>query len=214
MGAEIPDLSEREFCQRLESAVSVAPGPAAVKRMYQHYRELRRWNRRAALIGSGIADQVVERLFAESLAALPLLEGVRRIVDVGSGAGFPGLVIAAARPECAVVLVEPRQRKWAFLRAAAARASLSCTCLNARVAAALPSGLPETFDRVTVRALRLGAPEVGALAARLTPRGAFLLWATEDQDLLPGLELGRSVELDSGRGRILELFRARIGPGR
>ena len=45
--------------------------------------------------------------------------GFRDLVDLGSGAGFPGLVLAAARPDLHVTLVETRERKWSFLLAAA-----------------------------------------------------------------------------------------------
>ena len=148
---------------------------------------------------------MVERLFAESVAALPLVdESVRQVVDVGSGAGFPGLVLAAARPDLQVLLVEPRVRKWAFLRAAAERASLSCLCLNARVAAVLPSGIPGRIDRVTIRALRLGSAEMRALAERLSERGSFLSWSS-DGHLPAGFEGQRSVSLGEGRGLIVEL---------
>ena len=206
MGVEILDLSEDDFGNRLASAFSGELAPESIEGMYAHYRELRKWNRRVALVGSGLVNQVVERLFAESLAALRLIDDSdRRVLDVGSGAGFPGLVIAAARPEIRVVLVEPRQRKWAFLRAAAARASLSCTCLNARVSAALPSGIPGSLDRVTARAIRLGPSQLTALSARLTATGSFLVWARDDRGVPDGFAKGRRVGLGAGRGWIQEL---------
>ncbi len=215
MGIELPDLGEGEFRRRLSSAFSGDLVPGTRWKLYQHYRELRRWNRRVALVGRGVADAVVERLFGESLAALPLLgSSVRRVVDVGSGAGFPGLVIAAALPDTEVYLVEPKQKKWAFLRSAAARASLSCVCLNARVTAALPSGMPESVDRVTVRALRLGAVEIGALGERLTRGGSFLIWTTPERPAPVGLAEGRVVELGPGRGRIQEYLLAGDGTDR
>lgn len=206
MGIEISNLSEVEFRERLSASFAGRLSSEVEGKLYLHYQELRRWNRRIALVGGGLAEEVVERLFGESLAVLPLLdESVRRVVDVGSGAGFPGLVIAAVRPDVEVVLVEPRQRKWAFLRAAADRASLSCSCLNARVSAALPSGIPESFDRATVRALRLAVPELRAVSSRLTPDGSILQWAVAGQGVPAGFEEGRTVDLGPGRGRIQEL---------
>lgn len=207
MAVELPNLSEDDFRARLLGEGGIPLRPGAVGRMYSHYRELRRWNRRMALIGAGLADCVVERLFRESLAALPLIDGsASSVVDVGSGAGFPGLVVAAARPDLDVVLVEPRQKKWAFLRAAAARASLSCVCLNARVAAALPSSIPDAVGRVTVRALRLDSAQMASLAARLAPGGSFLIWASGVLELPEGFSESRSVELGPGRGRIQEVL--------
>ncbi len=206
MGVELPDLSEDQFLDRLGWDSASAIPRASAASMYQHYRELRRWNRRVALVGSGMAQWVVERLFLESLAVLPLLDGAAGpVVDVGSGAGFPGLVIAAARPDLEVVLVEPRQRKWAFLRSVADRSSLECICLNARVAAALPSSFPESFDRVTARALRLEPEWMSALGGRLRPGGSFLVWASAALEVPAGFESLRSIELGEGRGRIEQI---------
>jgi len=62
------------------------------------------------------ADRVallVEGVLSAAAYALP-----GRLIDVGSGNGSPGLVLALVRPELSVVLLEPRQRRWAFLREA------------------------------------------------------------------------------------------------
>jgi 16S rRNA (guanine527-N7)-methyltransferase len=74
------------------------------------------------------AETAVVRHYCESLyLAIHLPPGGHRIVDLGSGAGFPGFPIAVARPECSVVLVESHQRKAAFLKEAA-RGCLTCAC--------------------------------------------------------------------------------------
>src|SRR5436305_10950639 len=88
----------------------------AIDALFAHYRELALWNRRTNLIGPGTAHEILARHYGESLAALPLLPAAaRRGLDLGSGAGFPGLVLAAACPELKMTLVEARERKWAFL---------------------------------------------------------------------------------------------------
>jgi len=84
-----------------------------------HYRLLLRWNRVVNLTRVTRLEEAVRRHYGESLflaANLPV--GSLDILDVGSGAGFPGLPIAAVRPECRVVLAERRRRKAAFLREA------------------------------------------------------------------------------------------------
>ncbi|HUF78495.1 MAG TPA: RsmG family class I SAM-dependent methyltransferase, partial [Thermoanaerobaculia bacterium] len=74
--------------------------PATLAALYAHYQELRRWSPALSLIGPAAAGDVVERHYGESLAGVPLLPaGARVLVDVGSGAGFPGFVLAAACPE-------------------------------------------------------------------------------------------------------------------
>src|SRR5262245_17111737 len=156
MAFDLPEIPPAEFAAGI-AALSPEPLPErAVAALYAHYEELRRWNRRTNLIGPGTAGEILARHYGESLAALPFVPAGSRIaLDLGSGAGFPGLVLAAARPELAMTLAEARERKWAFLLAAARQASLPCRCLNVRVQAPLPAGLPESMDILTSRALKL-----------------------------------------------------------
>jgi len=186
MSARLPELTPAEFEAGLQDLAPEPLSPATVHALYQHYLELARWNRSVSLIGPGTAGEVLSRHYGESLAALPLIPAnARQVLDLGSGAGFPGIVLAAARPQLAVTLIEARERKWSFLLAAARRASLPCRCLNVRVALPLPVGLPEAIDLVTARALKLGPELLGALAGRLGPEGRLLLWMGEQEPALP-----------------------------
>lgn len=203
----LPALSREEFARRLGRPPALPS--SAVAALFAHYEELRRWSGRMSLVGSAEAEGVVKRHYGEALAALPLIPaGARTLVDVGSGAGFPGLVLAAARPDVAVTLVEPRQRRWAFLMAACRRAGLSCRCLWARIDLPLPPELPARLDVVTVRALKLPPQVLAALADRLAPAGRMLFWVGEaDPELPPGLVPTRSVPLPESRARrILEVM--------
>jgi 16S rRNA (guanine527-N7)-methyltransferase len=186
--------------------------PEVATRLFVHYQELCRWNRLLSLVGPGTAGEVVERHYGESLAALPLAPAEGRLVDLGSGAGFPGWVLAAARPGLEVTLVESRRRKCDFLEAVSTKAALSCRCLNARVSRRLPEGFPEEIDLITVRAVKLLPRWVSLLEERLSPGGALLLWQGRDGGPLPaGLQEGRSLRLTFGsKGRIVEALR----PGR
>lgn len=185
MGATLPELPLAAFVARLRACSPRRLSEVAEQALHQHYQELRRWNPRLSLVGPGTAAQIVERHYGESLAALPLLSPGARLLDVGSGAGFPGLVLAAAEPSLEVTLVEARQRKWAFLAAARRAAALSCVCVNATVGAASESGLPALVDVVTVRALKLPPRDLDGLALRLAPGGFLLLWSGENDPVLP-----------------------------
>ena len=186
MAVALPDIPAGAFADAIRASAPEPLPPATVDRLRAHYEELRRLSTRLSLIGPGTVAEVMERHFGESLAALPHLpEPAARLVDLGSGAGFPGLVLAAARPGWEVTLVEAQERKWAFLQAAARRAGLSCRCLNARVAALLPPGFPDAYEVVTVRALRLPPPTLAAIVERLTPAGRLLLWAGTEAPALP-----------------------------
>jgi 16S rRNA (guanine527-N7)-methyltransferase len=209
MGSPLPEIPLARFRLGLMRSTPADLDEATVARLHLHYLELRRWNRTLSLVGPCTETELIDRHFGESLAALPLLpREAASLVDVGSGAGFPGLVLAAARPDLRVTLVEPRQRKWAFLVAAARRAGLSCTCLNARVESPLPPGLPVETDLVTSRALSL-AGVLEPLAARVAAGGAILLWLGQDgPPALPGFHIDREVRLPGAHRRICELRRS------
>jgi 16S rRNA (guanine527-N7)-methyltransferase len=208
VAAALPDLSLDEFRRRLEAASPVPVAPAALAALFAHYQELRRWNPSLSLVGPAAVGDIVERHYAESLAGVPLVpRGARTLVDVGSGAGFPGFVLAAALPEVEVTLVEPRQRRWSFLLAASRRAALPCRCLDARVDRPLAPGLPESIDVITTRALKLPPEALAALADRLAPGGRVLVWAGEaEPEAPPGLvRSGETAIAGSRHRRIVEL---------
>jgi 16S rRNA (guanine527-N7)-methyltransferase len=214
MAALLPSLSLAGFGAALAACSPEPLDPRTVEALFLHYRELAQWNERLSLIGPGTAAEVVERHYGEALAALPLVPpAARHGLDVGSGAGFPGLVLAAARRDLAMTLAEARERKWAFLAAAARRASLPCRCLNVRVGVPLPAGLPESLDVVTARALKLEPNVLAALAGRLSAAGRVLLWVGEDDpDLPPELSPSGSIKLPGSRSRrILQLRRSPAG---
>ncbi len=211
MPASLPGLSRSQFAGELSSLAPEPLSAGVIDSLYACYHELGRWNERLNLIGSGTAGEILARHFGESLAALPFLRsGPLEGLDLGSGAGFPGLVLAAARPDLKMTLVEARERKWAFLLSAARRASLSCRCLNVRVRLPLPSGLPESLDVITSRALRLDPDVWEALAGRLGKAGRVLLWVgQQNPDLPTALVACGDVKLaGSERRRILVLRRA------
>lgn len=84
-------------------------------------RELQKWNKRINLIARNTpAAEILEKHFLDSLTLLPMIQQYENrqasLLDVGTGAGFPGLVLAAALPELEVTLVEPRQKRVSFLR--------------------------------------------------------------------------------------------------
>lgn len=84
-------------------------------------QELLKWNKRINLIARNTeGNDVLEKHFLDSLTLLPVIGQYgahsATLLDVGTGAGFPGLVLAAARPDLQVTLVEPRQKRVSFLR--------------------------------------------------------------------------------------------------
>ncbi len=118
-------------------------------RLAAYEATLRKWQPRINLVGPSTLPDVWRRHFLDSAQLLPLLpEGARVLVDLGSGAGFPGLVLAVLGvPE--VHLIESDSRKCAFLREAARAAGARVTVHNTRIEAAPAMDA----DVVTARAL-------------------------------------------------------------
>ena len=115
----------------------------------------------------------VDAHVADALVALELdrVRAARRIADLGAGAGFPGLVLAAALPDAAVALVEANGRKCAFLTRAAEAMGLANVEIVAARAESWPDGIGSR-DLVTARAVAplAGARRVRGAAARARRR--------------------------------------------
>ena len=86
-----------------------------VERLSEFSRLLRRWNNAIRLVGD-VGDEALARHVDDAMAVLPYLPAESRVLDVGSGNGFPAVPIALARPDLDVTLVEPIAKKVAFLR--------------------------------------------------------------------------------------------------
>lgn len=92
----------------------------AQQRLMRYCAELLRWSAKINLIAKAPLREIWETHFLDSLTllrVLPLPESAQQpLLDIGAGAGFPGLALKAARPELPVILVEPRQKRVSFLR--------------------------------------------------------------------------------------------------
>ena len=110
------------FATALRDALEELGVPASNEQfrlMQGHFEILTRWNRRMNLTAVRDGAEAAKRHFGESAFLHRELPDAETIVDIGSGAGFPGVPLAVLRPRCSVVLVESKRRKAAFLRAVA-----------------------------------------------------------------------------------------------
>lgn len=91
--------------------------PSAISRqqMLEHLRLLKRWNRRLNLTAIVLPEQMVVQHVLDSIAIANLVKG-ERLLDIGSGGGFPGMPLAALRPELQVTLLDSRGKRVEFLR--------------------------------------------------------------------------------------------------
>lgn len=179
--------------ERLVAEFQVTPAQAA--RLQAHHELLLRWNRVINLTRIEDPQEAIERHYGESLfLASYLPQGLSRIVDIGSGGGFPGVPVAVIRPECSLTLVESHQRKAVFLREA------TRDLPNVRVIARRAEELEESFDWVIVRAVAWR--DIEWVLGKLAPAAAVLSGS--------GLEAD-AIKLPWGRQRFLSLFHVKQG---
>jgi 16S rRNA (guanine527-N7)-methyltransferase len=148
-------------------AADLGVPPEAAARLARYLDLLEAWSARVNLTGARTRAERIDLLLRPAVAVAPQVRP-GRLLDIGSGNGSPGLVLAALCPQAAVTLLEPRQKRWAFLREAARAMALVVDVRRERHDQ-FPGPPAQT---VTVRALALPA---GDLAALLLPGGRLLV---------------------------------------
>lgn len=95
-----------------------SPPPEEVIFKFTIYlQELMKWNRVYNITSLKNEEEIIQKHFLDSLLYLPfLMEHVHSVADVGSGGGFPGLVLKIVKPELSMHLIEPSRKKSAFLK--------------------------------------------------------------------------------------------------
>lgn len=112
------------------------------------------WNERMNLTGITDPYGIVVRHFIDSLTLVPLLPEGASLIDVGTGAGFPAIPAAIARPDLRVTLLDSLQKRLSFLDAVCDELGLSCQTVHARAEdGAQQATLREQFDVATARAV-------------------------------------------------------------
>jgi len=148
------------------------------------------WNRRLNLTALRQPRAIVRQLFAESIYLTRLASLQGRLLDVGTGAGFPGLALKLAVPSLAVTLLEASHRKCTFLKEVVRALGLSGVTIVAERFEAWAAAQPEqAFDVVTSRAVAV-TPNFLALAEALLPAGALLALFTTLAGAAPISESG------------------------
>jgi 16S rRNA (guanine527-N7)-methyltransferase len=161
--------------QRIEAglgSMQMDLGAEAARKMAAHLELVAKWNRVHNLTAVRETEQMVVLHLLDSLSVLPHLGAARSLVDVGTGAGFPGIPVAIARPDLEVALLDSSHKKASFLEQARAELGLS----NVRVACERVQDHRREggYDVVVSRAFSELADFVVQAGHLVAPHGRFL----------------------------------------
>lgn len=199
----------------------VAVSREALAHLEAYVALLERWQDTHNLVGPGTLDDVWERHIADSAQLVDLFPDARRWLDLGSGAGLPGVVVAILLrgiEGASVTLVESNQKKCAFLREAVRVTGSPADVLCERIES-VTKRWREPLDIVTARALAplsalcaFVAPLVGRSAVAVFHKGRGLEGEIRDARQIWDIDL---VEHDSrvGEGTLVEIRRLRRRDG-
>jgi len=179
-----------------------------------HYRLLQHWGRTINLTGLRSEESIVRRHFLEPIVAAELISGPGKLLDIGSGNGFPAIPLRVLNPGLDLVMVEASERKSGFLRAVVRETGLSGVRVETRrlrTAADLADLLPCRY--LTFRAIRgeaiLKKEPHGPI---LEPGGRAILFVSEGQmreferEPLPGMTFAGSHPLPLSPGSVLAVL--------
>jgi len=152
-------------------------GPDEVRRFRRYVELLVLWNRSYRLIGFRSAREIVEHLIRDSLLFLTWIPALpTKVVDLGSGAGVPGIPLRVVRPDLSVTLIEARRKPVSFLSEVKRELQLEDLKIlegRAEDLARTQNDLGETFDVVVSRAV--GAASLLSVSMQyLKPGGIFV----------------------------------------
>ena len=176
-----PVLDETRLRQLLEPfGLNLSSTQAGQTLAYLHL--LLRWNQKINLTAIRDPEECVTRHFGESLFLAGHMDLHGDLLDIGSGAGFPGLALKIAFPEISVTLLEPVAKKRAFLKEAARTCGFTQVAVRGeRLEDWVRASPAPAFDFATMRAVGNLGVLVPLAAQCLRTNGTLLLWLTKDQ---------------------------------
>jgi 16S rRNA (guanine527-N7)-methyltransferase len=161
--------------------LAIAGRPLAI-----YAKHLLAWNRRINLTGARDLETLAAEHLADAFPVSPHLERGARCVDVGSGAGLPGVVLAIVRPDLEVVLLEPTQKRRAFLSSVLRELELAhATVVAERLEDHAHGAGRSAYDAAMARAVLPLAEWLDVGRALVRRGGAVLGFAGSREEALP-----------------------------
>jgi len=180
-------LPDPDVIEKVLASCGLALEPQVAVRVQQYLRLLLQWNERLNLTGFRGPEEQIVNLFGETFFASRLLgEEDTPLLDVGSGAGFPGLALKLVRPRLCCYLLEPRKKRAAFLATVRRELQLSQVQILSKALEQCRAGDFAQAPRVmTLRALARPEALMWKGLGLLAP-GAHVLLFTTDSSLESG----------------------------
>jgi 16S rRNA (guanine527-N7)-methyltransferase len=178
------------------------------RKMWKYVEELLKWGERIHLTGKKDLERAIAAQISDSMTMLELAREGRKVADIGSGAGFPGIVWQIARPELSVALFERKERLASFLVRTAAILGLDRMSVIGEDAACYKGG--EKFDIVVSKAAgRLG--EILPVAAGMLCSGGVYITAKgggweEELESQEKFSPRERMALKGGRGEAISIL--------
>ncbi|MCU0573530.1 MAG: 16S rRNA (guanine(527)-N(7))-methyltransferase RsmG [Syntrophobacteraceae bacterium] len=206
MGSTIKPRAQRELVQAefmrqllvLSREAGLELSVRQCQLIHEHVALMLEWNRTINLTRITQPEDILARHILDSMIPAQWLPRQGRMLDVGSGAGFPGVVLKVLLPQVHMTLVESNRKKISFLKVLQSRMDLpGLDVLASRweeIALDVRQGLTPRWDVITMRAVRLGAQHLHHLAGRfLNAGGWFAFWAGSH-----GPAAARELEAEAG----------------
>lgn len=200
--------------RKLALELSIPVPDSCLPLFFRYLCELKKWNKAINLTSIHDDEEILAKHFVDSIACLKVIEkeGQCDVFDVGSGAGFPGLPLKLMCPDLGLELLEPSEKKGAFLRYMVGSLGLQGVTVSTSKLQQYASRVSRrAFNYIVVRAFKVD--ESGQLLADLLkPGGKVILYRAEPVPkgfVLAGLALAEEVEyeLPSDYGhRVLSVF--------
>ena len=206
-GGPMSEPTAARIKEKLAAAGLAVPDERVVSRLAEFVSLILRWNAKVNLTSIRDEEGIISRHIIESIIVSNMIPAsVTTLLDLGSGAGLPGIPIAVCHPGIEVTLAESQNKKAAFLMEA-----VRVLGIRAKVHAGRAEELMQLFDCVTLRAVDKMGAAVSAGARLLAANGLLVLMTTAaDAERLKaaagaGLSWGEAACLHGANERLVEI---------
>ena len=199
-----------DLLRQTSKEIGVSLAESQLELFWHYLQELLEWNKTFNLTGIRDPADIIIKNFVDSLTPLPYLERSGRLLDIGSGAGFPGIPLKIAAPQLQVHIVDARRKKTSFLKHLIRTLELKgVTALHGRAEEMEQPGQP--FQIIISRAFRRLEPLIKLVSPLIEPGNMLvaMLGPTSETEqkrfnllaVAEDLKLNKVVSLELPRGR-------------